>query len=616
MTIVANPQTPTPDAGRPAPSSPAAGLFDGPAEAPKRVVVTGVGAEAAALNRVLDDAAAAPSAGVAKRDRLLRRAVKAFRKEDYKAAALQALDAAEQDPAAAAPRHIVALALEKLGQLSHALHWYEMAVERDPGDAEIYINLGLLAWRMDMIDVSEKLFRIHLSLKPDSIEGVNNLAGVLRDHAKLGDATELLRTAIYNHPENAMLWNSLGTVMNEQSDIENALTFFREAVRLAPDFGRAHHNIGHLLSAVGPLDEALANFKKALKHSVNRFDWIEGEHGRALSLIGLGRLEEGWPAYEVRNDPMYHGVTFFHAPGARWEGEDLAGKRLLVIAEQGLGDEILFMNVLDDLQARLGPDGRLALAVDRRLVSLVQRSFPSVKVVRHATGRRDNKAVRIVPWLQEEEAKEFGEIDFSVPLGSTLQYFRPNVESFPAEPPRFQADPERVAHWRARLQEIGPGPFVGVSWRSKIMNVARSKYFSPFEHWRHIFGRDDVTFVNLQYGDVAAELDEAAQKFGAEVWTPDDLDLMNDLDDNAALCSALDLVISAPNAAMNIAAACGVPTWTFHTPGSWPRLGTDRLPWYPNARVFITTVHGEWDPLMQEMGESLGAFAAERAAKA
>ncbi|MEM1103926.1 MAG: hypothetical protein AAGH48_07455, partial [Pseudomonadota bacterium] len=112
-------------------------------------------------------------------------------------------------------------------------------------------------------------------------------------------------------------------------------------------------------------------------------------------------------------------------------------------------------------------------------------------------------------------------------------------------------------------------------------------------------------------GDVAAELEEAAQKFGAKVWTPDDLDLMNDLDDNAALCTALDLVISAPNAAMNIAAACGVSTWTFHTPGSWPRLGTDRLPWYPNARVFITKVHGEWDPLMQEMGESLGAFAAD-----
>ncbi len=95
-----------------------------------------------------------------------------------------------------------------------------------------------------------------------------------------------------------------------------------------------------------------------------------------------------------------------------------------------------------------------------------------------------------------------------------------------------------------------------------------------------------VCFVNMQYGDCAEEIAEARARLGVEIWTPPGVDLKDDLDEVAALSCALDLLMGPANATSNIAAACGAPVWLISTPAAWPRLGTDRYPWYPTVRVF------------------------------
>jgi ADP-heptose:LPS heptosyltransferase len=116
-----------------------------------------------------------------------------------------------------------------------------------------------------------------------------------------------------------------------------------------------------------------------------------------------------------------------------------------------------------------------------------------------------------------------------------------------------------------------------------------------------------LTVVNLQYGDSAEEIAYAKKTFGVDVWTPPGIDLKNDLDDLASLCSALDLVLGPANATTNIAAAVGAPTWLISTPGAWPRLGTDRYPWYPQLRVFTPPAYNDWAPVMDEVAAALRA---------
>ena len=189
-------------------------------------------------------------------------------------------------------------------------------------------------------------------------------------------------------------------------------------------------------------------------------------------------------------------------------------------------------------------------------------------------------------------------------MGSALTVFRRTVESFPDRPRFLVADKRRVKHWKKVLSAL-PGPKVGILWKSLKTQGMRNRYFSPFEQWAPVLTTPGVTFVNLQYGECAEELAQARRDLGVEIFNPPGIDLKADLDDVAALCCALDLTLGFANATINIGAACGAPAWMISTPGAWTRLGTDRLPWYPQMRVFLPETFGQWGPVMTEVAAAL-----------
>jgi ADP-heptose:LPS heptosyltransferase len=162
-----------------------------------------------------------------------------------------------------------------------------------------------------------------------------------------------------------------------------------------------------------------------------------------------------------------------------------------------------------------------------------------------------------------------------------------------------------VERWRRALAALGPEHKVGLVWKSGVRDTKRARHYAPFETYASIFAAPGCRFVNLQYGETDAELAYAASAFGAELWTPPGIDLKNDLDELAALMGALDLVIGPANAATNLSAAIGLETWLISAPAAWPRLGTERYPWYPAVRAFIPPTFNAWEALMNEVGAAL-----------
>jgi ADP-heptose:LPS heptosyltransferase len=142
----------------------------------------------------------------------------------------------------------------------------------------------------------------------------------------------------------------------------------------------------------------------------------------------------------------------------------------------------------------------------------------------------------------------------------------------------------------------------------KIEN-SRARFYSPFELWAPLLKTPGVSFINVQYGDCAAEIEWAARNLGVDIWTPSGIDLKNDLDDLAALTLALDLTVGFANATSNIAAAVGAPTWIISAPGAWTRLGTDRMPWYPTSRIFVSPGFERWEETMATVAQALAEFA-------
>ncbi|MBX7249736.1 MAG: tetratricopeptide repeat protein [Caulobacteraceae bacterium] len=530
---------------------------------------------------------------------ILQQAIDAVKADDWRTGGTKALEALEIDEQSGVGWWVLAICREKAGDVKSALTCYETALQLLPDHSEIANDLGRLAYMLGMKDVAEKLFAHFLASHPGHVEGANNLACALRDQERFEEAIELLRPVIYAEPETALLWNTLGTVLNEQGEIAQSITFYDEALRLDPHFARCRYNRANARLSMGDATGALPDVEQALKETVLESEVSMMKLARSTILLCAGRVGEGWDGYEERLAPTFGDVTHFAIDRPRWTpGQDLAGKSIAVIGEQGLGDEVMFANVLPDVAGALGDGGRLTLAVEHRLVSLFQRTFPEATVGAHATYKVDGHVLRAAPFV------EWDGVDCWVPIASLLREHRRSAEAYPARPRFLHADPTRVDHWRGVLADLGPQPKIGVLWKSLKLDAARRRYFSPFEQWKPVLQREGTTFVNLQYGDCDLELAEARAQ-GVQIWHPPGIDLKNDLDEVAALSCALDLIIGPANATTNIAAACGAPVWLISTPGAWPRLGTDRYPWYPQARVFTPPAFNRWDPVMAEVAEAL-----------
>ncbi len=538
---------------------------------------------------------------------LIRRSLDALTREDYVAGSKWALEALDQDERCGPAWYLLGIARERAGDFTNSVKAFEAALQLLPNQADVANDLGRLAYRMGMLEQAEKLFQHAILNAPDNPEGVNNRASALRDMGRTAEALEILKAATLANPGSSMLWNTLATIMIEDGDFKNAETFFSEAIRLAPKFAKARYNLGQVKLALGDPEGALEDCEAALKMIVTADDREMMRLARSSYLLAMRRVGEGWDDYEARLSPQFADVTRFFIDRPAWQpGADLKGKTLLVIGEQGLGDELLFANCLPDVARAIGPEGQLRLAVEKRLVPLFQRSFPDAEVTAHATYVWATRPLRAAPNTDHES------VDLWAPMASLLREFRRTVESFPDHTGYMKADPKRVAYWKRQLAKAPAGPKVGLLWKSATNKDARHRYFSPFDAWATVLRTPGVSFVNLQYGDCSEELARAAEDFGVTIWNPPKIDLKNDLDDVAALSCALDLVLGFANATFNIASCCGVPSWLVSTPGSWARLGTDEYPWYPQTKVFLPDAFGEWRTAMEPMAEALAEWAKER----
>jgi hypothetical protein len=303
-----------------------------------------------------------------------------------------------------------------------------------------------------------------------------------------------------------------------------------------------------------------------------------------------GDFARGWPEYEWRLKQKKR--RRHHFPFPWWNGESLAGKTLLVYAEQGIGDEIFFASCLPEIIARAG---HCIVECEPRLAPLFARSFPQATI--HGGDRQAG-----LGWLTGLPA-----VDLQVAAGSVLQHLRPDAGSFPSRGAFLSADAQAVAGWRGRLAALGDGLKVGISWRGGRLARQRRERSTRLQQWAALLALPRAHFVNLQYGDCGAELDEVRARSGVAIHAWDAPDPLVDMDGFAALVSALDLVISVDNSTVHLAGALGVPTWLLlpQVPEWRWFSGRADSPWYPCVRIFRQPVLGDWDGVMSEAAREL-----------
>ncbi len=502
-----------------------------------------------------------------------------------------------------------------LGHRPKAAEAYEKAIAANPEYPEALNNLGVHYYEKGESEKAIDLYERAIALKPAYAAAHSNLGNIYKERSEWDKAIACYRTALQNDPNLTQALNNLGlALMDGTSDIPGARTCFKQilsrnpndvtalthmgltycikgafsealewyekALALEPSYRDALNDKGSALKALCRVEEALSCYERAKEMTPNDPDI---HINIAMTLLELGRFDEGWHEYEWRWQTTQLKSAKRHFTQPQWHGEEGQSRTLLIHAEQGFGDTIQFCRYAP-LAAQRG--WKVVLEVQPELLSLM-KSLKGVDAA-FVTG----------------QTRLF--FDTHCPMMSLPLAFNTTLETVPANIPYLSADQEKVASWAARIPKT-PGTLkVGLVWTgnprlfSTDLAAANERRSLTSDALAPLCDLKNIQFYSLQ-------------KNGFPLTSaPYMIDFMPecaDFADTAALISNLDLVISVDTSVAHLAGAMGKPVWLlnrFDTCWRW-LLDRQDTPWYPTMKIFRQPSPGDWASVIAEVKHALAS---------
>ncbi|MBF0462747.1 MAG: tetratricopeptide repeat protein [Magnetococcales bacterium] len=430
---------------------------------------------------------------------------------------------------------------------------------------------------------AEAAYREAIRLRPTEVDAHANLGLLLQQGHRFAEAEAALRQAIALQPDYAEVYVNLGVLLQTIHRPAEAEATYWQAIRLQPECAEAHYNLGAFLQGQHRLAEAEAAYQHAIR---SQPDHAEACWNLSLLYLSLGRFQEGWPLHEARHHPnkREQRVVPLAVPFPRWNGEPLPGHSLLLVAEQGLGDQIQFCRYAAHLKAR---GVRWLTLVCAAPLAALFASLAGVDQV-------------LVPSTSHDyPAHDYWAFYLAIPL-----HLATTLATIPQEIPYLRAPADRLAVWERGLP---PADFrVGLVWKGNLNNKKGTDRSLPaLTVLAPLWSVPGVAFVSLQKGDGEAEASQP----------PPDQPLFHpgaaiqDFADTAAIVTHLDLVISIDSAVAHLAGALGKPCWVLlparETDWRWLQGRADS-PWYPGVmRLFRQKRPEEWSAVVEEVRAAL-----------
>jgi tetratricopeptide (TPR) repeat protein len=467
-----------------------------------------------------------------------------------------------------------------LRKFDEAVSSYRKAISTEPNNFAAHFNLGNALNKLDQSEEAILCYKQALEVNPNSAEVYFNLGDSLKKLGHFDKAVSSFNKALAIKTNFAEAHNNLGIVLKKLGKLDSAVNSYKQAIAITPNYAEAHNNLGNVLEELGDQDEAVARYEEAI---VAKPDYAQAHTNLGLSLLNKCELKNGWREYEWR---LRLGKN--QAPKIdleMWDGSSLREKNILVTAEQGIGDEIMSSGCISDL-LKLNPN-KIFLECDPRLVPLFARSFPYVQVF----GKDQDQNIKF----------NFLNIDSDIPIYqisicSLPHFFRNKMEDFPKRGSFLMPDLKLVDVWKRRMAGLGKGLKVGISWRGGKPSLGL-KNTIPLLFWNKLLSLE-AFFINLQYGDVSDEIFQVAKMLNIKIHDWQDNDPLLDMDNQAALISTLDLVISVDNATVHSCGALGTPVWDIIDPSlnsMWFEQQTNWTPLYPHVRFFKKQGESNWE---------------------
>jgi tetratricopeptide (TPR) repeat protein len=434
-------------------------------------------------------------------------------------------------------------------------------------------ELGRTAEALDSFDRA-------LAIEPRNADALYNSGTALQALNRHPEALERLQRALAAAPKDVHTLNDIGVSLRALGRDEEALERFERVLRLSPDYPGALSNRGNALKALGRPREAIAAYRQALAVDAGNPDI---HHNLSLALLASGEWEEGWREYALRHGAKQYAGAARYFTQPLWRGDaDLAGRTILLYAEQGFGDTMMFARYVP-LVARRG--ARVVLEVQPRLATLFQGLEGVAQLV--AGG---------------EPLPEF---DLQCPLPSLPLAFGTTRQNVPAPIPYSAGAGPGGTDWNAMLAGVSR-PQVGIVWSGNPgYNLDRSRSID-LAALEPVLSVPGVGFVSLQ-----KEVSSRDAELLARRGIPHSGPAQQDFRDAAALVAQLDLVLSVDTSVAHLAGSVGKPLWMMLAQVSDWRWGNTEKDgaWYPQARQFRQARRGDWSAPVARIAEALARLA-------
>ena len=446
--------------------------------------------------------------------------------------------------------------------------------------AKNYFLFGMENFEKGIYIEAEKFLFLALNLLPVRLSTLTNLSAVLIKLGKLEKAHEILSKGINLYPNDETLYLNFGNLHEESKNWHMSLNSYDRAIEIKPVYAEAYYNRGNALQELKRMEEAIANYDWAIEIKP---DYADAYWNKSHPLLLKGNLITGWEVHEWRWIVDSHLSPNRNFSQPLWLGaDDIAGKTILLHAEQGLGDTIQFCRYAKLVKER---GARLLLEVPKALLGLLSGLEGVDQFV--------------------EKGKALPSFDYHCPLMSLPLAFKTSLESIPNEIPYIHSNLNNQIKWQERIG--GAGFRVAICWQGSTkgkVDVGRSFPVSLFEGFAQI---DGVRLISLQKNEGVEQLKNLPAGMIVET-LPDDFDSgENAFLDSAAVMKCMDLVITSDTALTHLAGALGVKTWLplKYVPDWRWMLDRSDSPWYPNHRLFRQKTSDDWISVFKEMETEL-----------
>ena len=511
-----------------------------------------------------------------------------------------------------------AVALLNGNQLNDALNAINKAISLKPTYAEAFYHQGIIYKQLNKFDNALASYKKAIELDNFHVFARVNAAIIFIDHKKFTDALNLLNEALainknipgiyYNlglvyiglqdfekantfldsailiNTDSAEFFNAKGLALKNLFQYKLALTYFDKAITLNPNLFEAYNNKGLIFEEMLMFKEAAEAYKRA---SDNNIGYDTPLYNLALLNLLLTDFEKGWGLYEKR-DHIKHYLSLRNTSNKPYLDKiSKEIKKLLIIGEQGLGDQILFSSVINDL---LKFKYQLIVKIDFRLINLFKRSFPEVHFV------------------SMNDICDHSSYNYEILMGSLQKFFRNKISDFNLVTYPFIV-PDEIKTRKFKSNVNKEKKYIcGISWLSKNDKVGNSKSLK-LAQLLPILKIPNIIFVDLQYGDTFLERTALEKTSNIKLYKFEDVDSFNDIDSLTSIINACDIVVTSSNVTAHIAGSIGKNTCLL-APRSRGRIwywhyGHKQSLWYPSVQIFTQDEEGDWSTPVNEIKEKI-----------